>query len=176
MTSKNPINYAEVLKNHICGTTSKSSTQYTLSRLEAVKKYIFVSNMGNIDRIYGKIDAELQSANAYMKAILTADDDADAKGGYGRGSQDLVKEFGFEGGEADLHIRIEDLVAIKDVIEEFYNSNNHDFETAYGYAFKGSWIGQPSTPAKSPLTSKQRADLKKKYLEAQPQDTSQSND
>ena len=119
MTSKNPINYAEVLKNHICGTTSKSSTQYTLSRLEAVKKYIFVSNMGNIDRIYGKIDAELQSANAYMKAILTADDDADAKGGYGRGSQDLVKEFGFEGGEADLHIRIEDLVAIKDVIKSF---------------------------------------------------------
>ena len=168
MTSKNPINYAEVLKNHICGTTSKSSTQYTLSRLEAVKKYIFVSNMGNIDRIYGKIDAELQSANAYMKAILTADDVADAKGGYGHGSQDLVKEFGFEGGEADLNIRIDDLVAIKDVIEEFYNSNNHDFETMYGYAFKGNWIGQPSTPAKSsaPLSSKQKAELKKKYLEA----------
>ena len=40
MTSKNPINYAEVLKNNISGTTSKSLTQYSLKRLDGMKKYL----------------------------------------------------------------------------------------------------------------------------------------
>jgi len=168
MTSKNPINYAEVLKNNISGTTSKSLTQYSLKRLDGMKKYLFISNMGNIDRAYNKVDAELQSANAYMQAVVEADFVADAKGGYGQGSQDFIKEFGFTGGVMDCQMIIEDLTAVRDVLENFFNSNNDDFEQMFGYKFKPNWIGNESSPAKSSaqLTSAEKAELKKKYLKA----------
>lgn len=163
MTSTNKNNYAEVLTNQIQGTTSKKTSDYTQSRLKGVLKYLFVSNMGAIDRIYGKVDAELTGANTYMKMILEADCEADAKGGYGQGSQELVEEFGFQGGVQDMHIRVQDLVAVKSVIEEFFNSNNDDFETMFGYKFSGQWIGKKQESVSKKPSSAEIAKLKAEY-------------
>jgi len=168
MTSKNTINYAEVLTNHISGTSAKSLTQYSQKRLDGMKKYIFISNMGNIDRAYNKVDAELSACNKYMQAAVEADFIADAKGSYGAGSQELIEQYGFQGGVRDVQEMIDDLVAVRDVIEQFFNANNDDFEQMFGYAFKPNWIGKENAKPKSsqPLSSKEKAELKKKYLGA----------
>ena len=158
MTSTNTVNYAEVLTNYISGTSAKSLTQYSQKRLDGMKKYLFISNLGNIDRAYNKIDAELSACNAYMKAAAEADFEADAKGGYGQGSQELIEQYGFRGGIKDVTI----------MIEEFFNANNDDFEQMFGTKFKPNWIGKDADTPKSsePLSSKEKAELKKKYLGA----------
>ena len=168
MTSTNTVNYAEVLTNYISGTSAKSLTQYSQKRLDGMKKYLFISNLGNIDRAYNKIDAELSACNAYMKAAAEADFEADAKGGYGQGSQELIEQYGFRGGVKDVTIMIEDLIAVRDVLEQFFNANNDDFEQMFGTKFKPNWIGKDAdTPKLSePLSSKEKAELKKKYLGA----------
>ena len=168
MTSTNKSNYAEVLTNHISGTSAKSLTQYSQKRLDGMKKYIFISNMGNVDRAYNKIDAELSACNAYMKAAAEADFEADAKGGYGQGSQELIEQYGFRGGVKDVTIMIQDLIAVRDVLEQFFHANNDDFEQMFGSKFKPNWIGKDADTPKSsePLSSKEKAELKKKYLGA----------
>lgn len=163
MTSTNKNNYAEVLTNQIQGTTSKKTSDYTQSRLKGVLKYLFVSNMGAIDRIYGKVDAELTGAETYIKMMLQADCEADAKGGYGQGSQELVEEFGFQGGVQDMHIKIQDLVAVRSVIEEFFNSNNDDFEQMFGYKFSGQWIGKKEKQSVVAVTPAKLKQLKAEY-------------
>ena len=169
MTSTNTVNYAEVLTNYISGTSAKSLTQYSQKRLDGMKKYLFISNLGNVDRAYKKIDDELNACNAYMVAAVEADFEADAKGGYDQGSQELIEQYGFRGGVKDVTIMIEDLIAVRDVLEQFFNANNDDFQQMFGTKFKPNWIGTSGDTPKSssePLSSKEKADLKKKYLKA----------
>ena len=169
MTSTNTVNYAEVLTNHISGTSAKSLTQYSQKRLDGMKKYLFISNLGNIDRAWAKIDAELSAANRYMVAAVEADFEADAKGGYGQGSQELIEQYGFRGGIKDVTMLIEDLIAVRDVLETFFKANNDDFEQMFGSKFTPNWIGKDDATPKSSsatLSSKEKAELRKKYLKA----------
>ena len=164
MTKTNKINYHEVLRTNIVANHSDSKTQAVMSRLNGFVKYLFKSNMGNIDRLLTNLKKEYEEGAVVMQDMLHDDYDADAKGGYGRGSYERKTGFGFPTNIDDLEVKLDNTNTCIEILQEFMDFNQDDYEIVFGTRFEGNLVkNNQSSGGKNTMTSKRKEELRKKY-------------
>ena len=99
-----------------------------------------------------------------MQDMLHDDYDADAKGGYGRGSYERKTGFGFPTNIDDLEVKLDNTNTCIEILQEFMDFNQDDYEIVFGTRFEGNLVkNNQSSGGKNTMTSKRKEELRKKY-------------